>query len=152
MAPRYEICVGLEKGHKTTPNTLKAKPSHAKVSLPCSSYFCSYSYFTRVSWPSITSSCVISSVRSPALLPMRGGLRSCSGDLLWLPYISSHAHTYQLRIGKEKRCLKFLKKRIGSHDLAKRWVVGSSWPILTQFRKREEMQSVLQAMRKKAAA
>ena len=25
------------------------------------------------------------------------------------------------RIGKEKRCLKFLKKRIGSHDLAKRW-------------------------------
>ena len=43
-----------------------------------------------------------------------------------------------LRIGKEKRCLKFLKKRIGSHDLAKR--------------KREEMQAVLQAMRKKAAA
>jgi large subunit ribosomal protein L36e len=42
------------------------------------------------------------------------------------------------RIGKEKRCLKFLKKRLGSHDLAKR--------------KREEMQSVLQAMRKKAAA
>ena len=23
MAPRYEICVGMEKGHKTTPNTLK---------------------------------------------------------------------------------------------------------------------------------
>ena len=43
-----------------------------------------------------------------------------------------------LRIGKEKRCLKFLKKRIGSHDLAKR--------------KREEMQAVLQAQRKKAAA
>ena len=41
-------------------------------------------------------------------------------------------------LGKEKRCLKFLKKRIGSHDLAKR--------------KREEMQAVLQAMRKKAAA
>ena len=43
-----------------------------------------------------------------------------------------------LRIGKEKRCLKFLKKRIGSHDLAKK--------------KREEMQAVLQAMRKKPAA
>ena len=43
-----------------------------------------------------------------------------------------------LSAGKEKRCLKFLKKRIGSHDLAKR--------------KREEMQAVLQAMRKKAAA
>lgn len=30
MAPRYEICVGLDKGHKTTANTLKAKPSHKK--------------------------------------------------------------------------------------------------------------------------
>ena len=44
----------------------------------------------------------------------------------------------RLSVGKEKRCLKFLKKRIGSHDLAKR--------------KREEMQAVLQAQRKKAAA
>jgi large subunit ribosomal protein L36e len=43
-----------------------------------------------------------------------------------------------LRIGKEKRCLKFLKKRLGSQDLAKR--------------KREEIQNVLQAMRNKAAA
>ena len=31
MAPRYEICVGLEKGHKTTPNTLVPKPSKKKV-------------------------------------------------------------------------------------------------------------------------
>ena len=45
---------------------------------------------------------------------------------------------YFSRIGKEKRCLKFLKKRIGSHDLAKK--------------KREEMQNVLQSMRKKHAA
>ena len=30
MAPRYEICTGLDKGHKTTPNTLKAKPCHSK--------------------------------------------------------------------------------------------------------------------------
>ena len=50
--------------------------------------------------------------------------------------IASKSHLSFL--GKEKRCLKFLKKRIGSHDLAKR--------------KREEMQAVLQAMRKKAAA
>merc|ERR1719470_783550 len=33
MAPRYEICAGLEKGHKTTKNTLKAKPSNAKGKL-----------------------------------------------------------------------------------------------------------------------
>ena len=30
MAPRYEMCVGMEKGHKTTKNTLKAKPSSRK--------------------------------------------------------------------------------------------------------------------------
>ena len=40
-----------------------------------------------------------------------------------------------LKISKDKRCLKFLKKRIGSHIRAKR--------------KREEMSAVLQAMRKK---
>lgn len=33
MAPRYEICTGLDKGHKTTKNTLKAKPSHRKGKL-----------------------------------------------------------------------------------------------------------------------
>jgi len=33
MAPRYEICVGLEKGHKTTKNVLKAKPSNSKGKL-----------------------------------------------------------------------------------------------------------------------
>merc|ERR1712052_74671 len=37
-----------------------------------------------------------------------------------------------LKISKDKRCLKFLKKRIGSHIRAKR--------------KREEMSNVLQAM------
>ena len=39
-----------------------------------------------------------------------------------------------LRISKDKRCLKFLKKRIGNHVRAKR--------------KREEMSAVLQAQRK----
>merc|ERR1712038_210613 len=39
-----------------------------------------------------------------------------------------------LKISKDKRCLKFLKKRIGSHIRAKK--------------KREEMSAVLQAMRK----
>ena len=33
MAPRYEICVGLEKGHKTTKNALKAKPCKTKGKL-----------------------------------------------------------------------------------------------------------------------
>ena len=30
MAPRYEMCVGMEKGHKTTKNTLKERPAKSK--------------------------------------------------------------------------------------------------------------------------
>ena len=68
---------------------------------------------------------------------MRGEPRNCSGESSKPHYV--HPRNLILpRIGKEKRCLKFLKKRIGSHDLAKK--------------KREEMQAVLQAMRKKPAA
>ena len=64
-----------------------------------------------------------------ALLLMRGGPRSCWGecwsfDMLdprWSTLGFSFEWPEIFRIGKEKRCLKFLKKRIGSHDLAKRW-------------------------------
>jgi len=30
MAPRYEMCVGMEKGHKTTVNNPREKPSKRK--------------------------------------------------------------------------------------------------------------------------
>jgi len=103
MAPRYEMCVGMEKGHKTTKNTIKVRPSKNKGKLTKSNKF------------------------------VRDLVREVVG---FAPY--ERRAQELLRIGKEKRCLKFLKKRIGSHDLAKR--------------KREEMQSVIQAMRKKAAA
>eukprot|EP00092_Neocalanus_flemingeri_P024020 GFUD01026054.1.p1 GENE.GFUD01026054.1~~GFUD01026054.1.p1 ORF type:complete len:121 (-),score=31.83 GFUD01026054.1:66-380(-) len=103
MAPRYEICVGLQKGHKTTKNVLKAKPSNAKGKLTKHNKF------------------------------VRDLIREVAG---FAPYEKRAQEL--LRIGKEKRCLKFLKKRIGSHDLAKR--------------KREEMQAVLQASRKTKAA
>merc|ERR1712112_49209 len=43
-----------------------------------------------------------------------------------------------LKVSKEKRCLKFAKKRLGAHVRGKR--------------KREEMQAVLQAQRKAASA
>ena len=33
MAPRYEICVGLEKGHKTTKNTLKVESVNIETSV-----------------------------------------------------------------------------------------------------------------------
>merc|ERR1719347_270101 len=103
MRGGHKSCPALEKGHKTTPNTLKAKPSKAKGRLTKHNKF------------------------------VRDLIREVAG---FAPY---ERRAQELpRIGKEKRCLKFLKKRIGSHDLAKR--------------KREELQAVLQAMRKKAAA
>merc|ERR1712062_640901 len=93
MAPRYEICVGLEKGHKTTPNTWEPKPSSAKGKLTKHNKF------------------------------VRDLIREVVG---FAPY--ERRAQELLRIGKEKRCLKLAKKR------------------------REEMQAVLQAMRKKPAA
>lgn len=103
MAPRYEMCVGMEKGHKTTKNVQKERPAKSKGRVTKHNKF------------------------------VRDLVREVVG---FAPY--ERRAQELLRIGKEKRCLKFLKKRIGSHDLAKK--------------KREEMQNVLQAMRKKHAA
>merc|ERR1712117_370453 len=101
MAPRYEMVTGLDKGHKTTPNTLKPKPSHNKGKQTNHNKF------------------------------VRDLVREVTG---FAPY--ERRAMELLRISKDKRCLKFLKKRIGSHVRAKR--------------KREEMSNVLQAMRKHA--
>merc|ERR1712098_475354 len=76
MAPRYEICAGLEKGHKTTKNNLKAKPSSSKGRLTKHNKF------------------------------VRDLVREVAG---FAPY--ERRAQELLRIGKEKRCLKFLKKR-----------------------------------------
>ena len=121
MAPRYEICAGLEKGHKTTKNVLKAKPSNAKGKLT------KHNKFVRDLIREVAGFAPYER-RAQELLRYYSHFKIIARLLTFLI----------IRIGKEKRCLKFLKKRIGSHDLAKR--------------KREEMQSVLQAMRKKAAA
>merc|ERR1711944_125831 len=101
MAPRYEMVTGLDKGHKTTPNTLKPKPSHNKGKQTNHNKF------------------------------VRDLVREVTG-------FSPHEKRAMelLRISKDKRCLKFLKKRIGNHIRAKR--------------KREEMSNVLQQMRKAA--
>nr|ACO15031.1 60S ribosomal protein L36 [Caligus clemensi] len=101
MAPRYEMCVGLDKGHKTTKNELKKRPGSRKG---------------------------VATTRSKFI---RDLVREVSG---FSPY--ERRAMELLRISKGKRCLKFLKKRIGSHIRAKR--------------KREEMSNVLQAMRKQA--
>ena len=101
MAPRYEICTGLDKGHKTTVNTLKPKP------------------------------CASKGKNTPHNKFIRDLIREVTG---FAPY--ERCAMELLKISKDKRCLKFLKKRIGSHLRAKR--------------KREEMSSVLQAQRKHA--
>merc|ERR1712080_453306 len=101
MAPKYEICVGLDKGHKTTLNEVKKKPSNNKGKQTNHNKF------------------------------VRDLVREVTG---FSPYEKRAMEL--LRISKDKRCLKFLKKRIGSHIRAKR--------------KREEMSNVLQPMRKHA--
>ena len=101
MAPKYEICAGLDKGHKTTPLEIKKKPSNNKGKQTNHNKF------------------------------VRDLVREVTG---FAPY--ERRAMELLRISKDKRCLKFLKKRIGSHVRAKR--------------KREEMSTVLQNMRKHA--
>merc|ERR1711994_713125 len=98
---RYEMVTGLDRGHKTTPNTLKTKPSKNKGKQTLHNKF----------------TCDL--------------VREVTG---FSPYEKRAMEL--LRISKDKRCLNFLKKRIGSHIRAKR--------------KREEMSNVLQAMRKHA--
>merc|ERR1711976_1028496 len=99
MAPKYELCAGLDKGHKTTPNERRVKPSNNKGKQT------NHNRFVRDLVREVT---------------------------LFSPY--SKRALELLRISKDKRCLKFLKKRIGNHIRAKR--------------KREEMSNVLQQMRK----
>ena len=95
------MVTGQDKGHKTTPNTSKPKPSKNKGKQTNHNKF------------------------------VRDLVREVTG---FSPYEKRAMEL--LRISKDKRCLKFLKKRIGSHIRAKR--------------KREEMSTVLQSMRKHA--
>lgn len=39
MAPRYEMVVGMEKGHKATKNTMKTRPAKSKGKLTKSNKF-----------------------------------------------------------------------------------------------------------------
>ena len=79
------MVTGQDKGHKTTPNTLKPKPSKSKGKQTNHNKF------------------------------VRDLVRDVTG---FSPY--ERRAMELLRISKDKRCLKFLKKRIGSHVAAKR--------------------------------
>ncbi|TOF78246.1 hypothetical protein CGJ15_26610, partial [Vibrio parahaemolyticus] len=94
MAPRYQMAVGLSKGHKVTKNTRKPKPSSRKGKITKHNKF------------------------------VRDIVREVMG---FAPY---EKRTIELlKVSKDKRALKFLKKRLGTHIRAKR--------------KREEMQRVM---------
>ncbi|KAL1233392.1 Large ribosomal subunit protein [Trichinella pseudospiralis] len=99
---RYELAVGLNKGHKVTPYKKRIKPSSRKGKL-----------HKRVKF-------------------VRDLIREVCG---FAPY--ERRAMELLRISKDKKALKYLKRRIGSHRRAKS--------------KRDEMQGVLIAMRKAQA-
>ncbi|XP_060576418.1 large ribosomal subunit protein eL36-like isoform X2 [Ruditapes philippinarum] len=101
--PKYDLAVGLTKGHKTTKidNPSKKRQSRRRGTVTKKTRF------------------------------VRDLVREITG---FAPY--ERRIQELLRISKDKRALKFCKKRLGSHVRAKK--------------KREEMQDMLQKMRKAA--
>merc|ERR1712044_133775 len=102
MAIRYNLAVGLQKGHKVTQNTRKPRPSRRKGAQTFRAKF------------------------------IRDIAREVTG---FAPY--ERRAMELLRVSKDKRALKFCKKRLGAHIRGKR--------------KREELQGVIQQQRKAAA-
>ena len=98
---RYNLAVGLQKGHPTTKNTPREKPSRRRGRITKKTKF------------------------------VRDLVREVVG---FSPY--ERRIQELLKISKDKRALKFAKKRLGGHIRAKR--------------KREEMVRVIQAMRRQA--
>ncbi|XP_044728725.1 60S ribosomal protein L36 [Chrysoperla carnea] len=114
MAPRYELAVGLNRGHKTSKlrvaktkgdkvdKTLKIRPARLKGIQTKHTKFC------------------------------RDLIREVVGHA---PYEKRAMEL--LKVSKDKRALKFLKRRLGTHIRAKR--------------KREELSNILTQMRKAQA-
>ncbi|KAF7385858.1 hypothetical protein HZH68_013193 [Vespula germanica] len=103
MAPRYELAVGLNRGHKTTTiRVAKSKTEKEKTRQTKHSKF------------------------------VRDLIREVTGHA---PYEKRAMEL--LKVSKDKRALKFLKRRLGTHIRAKR--------------KREELGNILVQMRKAGA-
>ncbi|GBP21886.1 60S ribosomal protein L36 [Eumeta japonica] len=112
MAPRFEIAVGLRKGHKTTKISAGRK--------------------------GITDKAI--KIRPARLKGLQTKHSKFVRDLV--REVVGHAQYEKramelLKVSKDKRALKFLKRRLGTHIRAKR--------------KREELSNVLAQMRKAAA-
>ncbi|XP_054375579.1 large ribosomal subunit protein eL36-like [Pongo abelii] len=108
MALRYPMAMGLDKGHKVTKNVSVSKPRHR------------HRHSRRRG-----------RVTKHTKLVQDMILEVCG----FAPY-EWHA-VELLKVSKDKRAPKFIKKRVGTHIRAKR--------------KREELSNVLAAMRKAAA-
>lgn len=105
MAPRYEIAVGLQRGHKTTKlpeKVKKVRPARLK------------------------------GIQTKHTKFVRDLIREVVGHA---PYEKRAMEL--LKVSKDKRALKFLKRRLGTHIRAKR--------------KREELSNILTQMRKAQA-
>lgn len=105
MAPRYEVAVGLNKGHKTTKiPTGKGKGAKVRPSR-------------------------LKGIQTKHTKFVRELIREVCGHA---PYEKRAMEL--LKVSKDKRALKFLKRRLGTHIRAKR--------------KREELSNILTQMRK----
>lgn len=108
MAPRYEIAVGLQKGHKTT-KVAGGKTKAGKIR-PAR----------------------LKGIQTKHTKFVRDLIREVTGHA---PYEKRAMEL--LKVSKDKRALKFLKRRLGTHIRAKR--------------KREELSNILTQMRKAQA-
>ncbi|XP_018310656.1 60S ribosomal protein L36 [Mycetomoellerius zeteki] len=116
MAPRYELAVGLNKGHKTTKirvSKIKNIPAKERTKTVC----------VRPSR--------IKGRQTKHSKFVRDLIREVTGHA---PYEKRAMEL--LKVSKDKRALKFLKRRLGTHIRAKR--------------KREELGNILVQMRKAA--
>ncbi|XP_057651728.1 60S ribosomal protein L36 [Diorhabda carinulata] len=107
MAPRYEIAVGLQKGHKTTKIASKSKINKVRPAR-------------------------LKGIQTKHTKFVRDIIREVVGHA---PYEKRAMEL--LKVSKDKRALKFLKRRLGTHIRAKR--------------KREELSNILTQMRKQQA-
>lgn len=108
MAPRYEIAVGLQKGHKTS--KIKSGKTKAEKIRPAR----------------------LKGIQTKHTKFVRDLIREVVGHA---PYEKRAMEL--LKVSKDKRALKFLKRRLGTHIRAKR--------------KREELSNILTQMRKAQA-
>ena len=126
---RFELVVGLKKGHKVTPNKLREGKKTPHVATVCIGFYFLYSFLLDLSNADFY--LMIPQKPQKQAKLVREITREVCGHA---PYEKRCMEL--LRISKDKRALKFLKRRLGTHARAKK--------------KRDEMSNVLIQQRKAA--